>query len=65
MVYDLATDPGQTRPQPASADGAAADLVVAARELIARTPRRPPGPLVHLEADTELTQRLKALGYVQ
>jgi arylsulfatase A-like enzyme len=65
VVYDLATDPGQTRPQPASADGTAADLVVAAGELIARTPRRPPGPLVHLEADTELTQRLRALGYVE
>ena len=64
VVYDLTSDPGQTHPQ-AAADGAAADLVEAARDLIGRTPRRPPGPLVRLEADAGLAQRLRALGYVE
>ena len=59
VVYDLTNDPGQTHPQ------AAADLVGAARDLIGRTPRRPPGPLVRLEADAGLAQRLRALGYVE
>jgi hypothetical protein len=64
VVYDLTNDPGQTHPQ-AAADGAAADLVGAARDLIGRQPRRPPGPLVRLEADAGLAQRLRALGYVE
>jgi hypothetical protein len=62
VVYDLAADPGQTQPRPASG---AADLVGAARDLIARTPRREPGPLVRLDADAVMVERLKALGYIE
>ncbi len=64
-IYDLERDPEQTQPRAVSADPADAALAAAADELIARTPRRPPGPTVRLEADSQLAQRLRALGYVE